>query len=86
MVDYIETIEVCNIKIGICSKLNEYMEIYMYQRSRSYFYLCPRSLSFINFKTVFVLKPLDRLKSNYILRLFEIRGPKFIETIEVTFI
>ena len=32
----------------------------------------------------FALKPQDRLKSNYILSLHETRGPKFIETIEVT--
>ena len=49
MVDFLETIEVCDIKVGIYSKLNEYMEIYMYlrdiyQRSRSFFDLCPRSL------------------------------------------
>ena len=37
MVDYSETIEVCDIKVGIYCKLNEYMEIYMYQRSKSFF-------------------------------------------------
>ena len=35
MVDYSETIEVYDIKVGIYSKLNEYMEIYMYQMSVS---------------------------------------------------
>ena len=44
MVDYSETVEVYDIKVGICSKLTEYMEIYMYQRSRSFFDLCLRSL------------------------------------------
>ena len=34
MLDYSETIEVYVI---IYSKLNEYMKIYMYQRSRSFF-------------------------------------------------
>ena len=34
-------ISVYNIKVGLYSKLNEYMEIYMYQRSRSFFDLCP---------------------------------------------
>ena len=29
MVDYSESIEVYSIKVGIYSKLNEYMEIYM---------------------------------------------------------
>ena len=38
MVDYSETvsIEVYDIKVGIYSKLNEYIEIYMYQRLRSF--------------------------------------------------
>ena len=46
MVDYLETIvimEVYDIKVAIYSNLNEYMEIYMYQRSRSFFDLFPRS-------------------------------------------
>ena len=33
MVDYSEIIEVYDIKVGIRSKLNEYREIYMYQKS-----------------------------------------------------
>ena len=33
MVDYSETIEIYDIKVGKHSKLNEYMEVYMYQRS-----------------------------------------------------
>ena len=37
-----ETIEFYDMKAGIYSKLNEYMEIYMCQRSRSFFDLCPR--------------------------------------------
>ena len=35
MVDYSETIEVYDIKVSIYSKLNEYIEIYMHQKSRS---------------------------------------------------
>ena len=48
MVDCSETIEVYGIKIDIYiySKLREYMEIYMCQRSRSYFDLCAMSLRF----------------------------------------
>ena len=81
MVDYSETIEVCDIKVGI---RNEYREIYIYQRSRSFFDLCPRSLIFHKFQTAFALKPLDRLKSVYILSLHETRGLRFIETDEIT--
>ena len=33
MVNYSETIKVYDIKVGIHSKLNEYREVYLYQRS-----------------------------------------------------
>ena len=56
-----ETIEVYDIKVDIYSQLNGYMEIYMYQRSRSFFDLCLRSLRFYWFQTAFVLKQLNRL-------------------------
>ena len=46
MVNYSKTIEVYGGKVGIHYKFNEYREIYMYQRSRSFFDLCPRSLMF----------------------------------------
>ena len=41
MVDYSEAIEVCVINVGKYRKLKEYMEIHIYQRSRSIFDLCP---------------------------------------------
>ena len=44
MVDYSEHIEVYDIQFGIYSKLNAYIELHMYQRSMSFFDLCPRSL------------------------------------------
>ena len=71
MVDYSETIEVYDIKVDIYSTLTEYMEVYMYQRSRSFFHLCPKSLRFHLFQTAFALQPLERLQSNYILNLHE---------------
>ena len=42
MGDYSETIEVYDIKVGIYSELSTWR--YMYQRSRSFFDLCLRSL------------------------------------------
>ena len=33
--DFSETIVICDIKVGRCSNLNEYMKLYEYQRSRS---------------------------------------------------
>ena len=83
-VNYSETEEVYGIKVGIYSKINEYLEIYMYQWFRSFFDLSPRSLRFHLFQTAFALKPLDRLQSNYILNLHESKGPKFIKAVEVT--
>ena len=83
MVDYLKTIEVYGIQIGMYSKQNEYMEACMYQRSRSFFHHCQRSLRFHKFQAGFALKPLDRLQSNYILNQYY-RRPKFIEAVEVT--
>ena len=84
MVDYSETIKIYGIKVGIFSTLNEYMEVYMYQRSMSLFDLCPRSLRFHSSQKAFALKPLDRQQSNYIENLHESGGPKFIKAVEVT--
>ena len=44
--DYSESIDVFDIKVGIFGKLNEYMDIYKYQSSRSFFYRCLRSLRY----------------------------------------
>ena len=39
--DFSETIVVCDIKVGRCSQLNEYMKLHEYQRSRSFIDLGP---------------------------------------------
>ena len=44
--DFSETIVVCDIKLGRFIQLNEYMNLYEYQRSRSSIYIHPRSLRF----------------------------------------
>ena len=44
--DFSETIVVYDIKVGICCKLNEYMNLYEYQRSRQLIDLGSRSVSF----------------------------------------
>ena len=41
--DFSETIVVYDVKVGRCSKLNPYMNLYEYQRSRSFVDLHPRS-------------------------------------------
>ena len=52
--DCSETIVVYDIKVGRCSKLNEYMNLYKYQRSRSFTDYGPRSLRFNIFKLLFL--------------------------------
>ena len=44
--DFSETIVVLDVKVGRCSLLNDYMNLYKYQRSRSFIDLGPRSLIF----------------------------------------
>ena len=51
--DFSETIVVCVIKAGICSQINEYMNLHEYQRSKLFIDLCPRSLRFNIFKNLF---------------------------------
>ena len=40
-IDFLETIEVCDIEVGRCSQLNEFMKLYEYQRSRLFTDLGP---------------------------------------------
>ena len=49
--DFSEIILVCDIKVGRCSQLNEYMKLYEYQRSRSFIDLGPNHSDsiFLNF-------------------------------------
>ena len=59
--DFSETIVVYDVKVGRCSWLNDYMNLYEYQRSRSFIGLGPRSLRF-NIKIFFCLdtaKPIE---------------------------
>ena len=54
--DFSEIIVVCDIKVGRCSQLNEYMMLYEYQRSRSFIDLGPNhsdSIFLIFFSSVF---------------------------------
>ena len=46
--DFSETVVVFDIKVGRCCQLNEYMNLYEYQRSRSFIDLGPRSSHFIS--------------------------------------
>ena len=44
--DFAETSVVYDVKVGRCSYINNYMNIYEYQRSRSFIDLGPKSLRF----------------------------------------
>ena len=52
--DFSETIVVYDVKVGRCSYLNEYMNLYEYQRSRSFIDIGPRSLRFNILKLLFL--------------------------------
>ena len=51
--DISEIFVVYDVKVGRCSWLNEYMNLYEYQRSRSFIDLGPRSHRFNIFKLIF---------------------------------
>ena len=53
-VDFSETVVVFDIKVGRCSQLNECINLYEYQRSRSFIDLGRRSLRFNIFKLLFL--------------------------------
>ena len=59
--DFSETIDVYDIKVGRCSQPNEYMKLYEYQRSRSFIGLHPRSLRFkiSNFFSLQAARPIE---------------------------
>ena len=52
--DISETFVVYGIKVGRCSYLNEYMNLYAYQRSMSFIDLGPMSLRVNIFKLLFL--------------------------------
>ena len=60
IMDFSETIIVVyDIKVGRFSQLNEYMNLYEYQRSRSFIDLCPRSLRFSIFFCSETTRPIE---------------------------
>ena len=56
-----ETIVVYDVKVGRCSLLNEYMNLYEYQRSRSFIDHHPKSLrfTFSNFFSLETSRPIE---------------------------
>ena len=52
--DFSETVVFYDVKVGRCSKVNDYMNLYEYQRSRSFIDLGLMSLRFNIFKFLFL--------------------------------
>ena len=65
--DFSETIVVYDIKVGRCRQLNEYMNLYEYQRSRSFSDLGPRSLRF-NILSVLSLETAKLIEAKFHLK------------------
>ena len=55
-VDFQESIEACEVKVGTYSQINEYMTIYDNPRSRSLIDICLKSLRFNIFRLLFLKK------------------------------
>ena len=64
IMDFSETIVVYDIKVGRFSLLNEYMNHYEYQRSRSF--TSSKVTQIQHLQSSFAQKPLGRLKPNFI--------------------
>ena len=60
-----ETVMVCDIKVCRCSLLNEYMNLYEYQRSRSFIDFGPRSLRLTILKPFFSLETAGPIEAKF---------------------
>ena len=81
IMDFSETIVVYHIKVGRFSQLNEYMNLYEYQGSRSSIDLHPGSLQIQHFQTSFAQKLLGRSKPNFIWSLHGMWGMKICSSV-----
>ena len=77
--DFSEAIVVYDVKVGRCSQLNDYMNLYEYQRSRSFIDFGPVSLRF-NILIFLSSELLSRLKSNFIC----MGERKFFQIVKIT--
>ena len=79
--DFSETVVVYDIKVGRYS--DEYMNLYEYQRSRSFIDLGPRSLGF-NIFNFFFLETAWPIEAKFYVELHGMGERKFDQTIKVT--
>ena len=47
-VDFSETIAACDLKVGRCTQLIDFMKVCEYSRSKSFLYLGPRPFTYEN--------------------------------------
>ena len=52
-VDFSETIAACDLKVGRCKQLIEFMKVCEYSRSRLFRDLSPRSFTYVNLNLFF---------------------------------
>ena len=57
--DFSKTIVVYDIRVGRCSQLNKYMNLYKYQRSRSFFVQGHSDSTFSNFFSLETARPIE---------------------------
>ena len=46
--DFSETVEACDLKVGRCGQLIEFIAVCEYERSKSFHDLCPRPFTYEN--------------------------------------
>ena len=63
--DFQETIAVYDVKVGKCSKLNEYMNVYEYQTSRSFNGLVQGHSDSQHFQTFFSLETARPIEAKF---------------------
>ena len=51
--DFSETIDASDLKVGRCRQLNVFMKVCEYWRSRSFLDLCPRAFTYENYDLFF---------------------------------
>ena len=84
LMDFSETIVVCDIKVGRISLLDQYMNHYEYQRSRSFSWTLSKVTQIQHFQSSFAQKPLGGLNPNFLWSLLEMWGWKFVQMFQVT--
>ena len=80
IMNFLETIVVCDIKVGRFSLLNEYMN-FMNIKGQGHSLTFVQSHSDSTFQTSFAQKPLGRLKPNFIWSLHGMWGMKMCSTV-----